>query len=395
MNIHIIGINDRSESFSNEITHLISSCRNFAGGKRHYSIVSGILPQKHSWVNILAPLENLFSSIAEAQEDWVIFASGDPLFFGIGNTLSKKFPQTPIKIYPAFNALQLLAHRFNLPYGKFTTISLTGRPWQEFDKALITGEPRMGILTDRNKTPAVIAKRMLKYNYHNYLMYYGEHLGGDNETVKRLTIEEAANFEGKHPNCIFIEKTNQYIPQKGISEKDFVTLPGRPNMITKLSIRLTTLALMDLHNKTTFWDIGACSGSISVEAKLNYPHLIIHAFEIREESNKIMDYNFRKFQTPGISKSINNFVHIEKEEMERPDCVFLGGHNNQMEGILEEVDRFLLPEGVIGFNSVKEESKERFLNWCKNRIYRIISTNRLMPDEHNPVHILIAQKASN
>ena len=395
MKIHIIGINDRPEAFSDEIMHIISSCRNFAGGKRHYTIVSGMLPRNHDWINIGAPLTNLFSAIAENKEDWVIFASGDPLFFGIGNTIREKFRQATIQIYPAFNALQLLAHRLNLPYGTFRTISLTGRPWHAFDKALITGEPRMGILTDRTKTPASIAHRMLTYNYDNYVMYYGEHLSGDNEKVKKLTLAEAARFEAKIPNCIFIEKTNQYIPQKGISEQNFATLPARPNMITKMPLRLTTLALMELSNKSTFWDIGACTGSMSVEAKLHYPHLKIHAFETREESKEIMEYNFRTFQTPGISLYINNFLHIGKEELENPDCVFLGGYNTQMEAILEEVDTFLLPEGIIGFNSVKAESKERFLNWCKKQEYNILHTNTLTADTHNPVHILIAKKASH
>lgn len=64
-----------------------------------------------------------------------------------------------------------------MPYDDMRTVSLTGRPWNEFDRALIERAPKIGILTDREHTPATIAARMLEYGYDRYTMYVGEHLG--------------------------------------------------------------------------------------------------------------------------------------------------------------------------------------------------------------------------
>ena len=68
-----------------------------------------------------------------------------------------------------------------------------------------------------------------------------------------------------------------------------------------MPVRLLTLSMLDLHNRHSFWDIGFCTGSVSVEAKLQFPHLHITAFEVREEGRELLEKNSRKFGTPGIT----------------------------------------------------------------------------------------------
>ena len=73
-------------------------------------------------------------------------------------------------------------------------VSLTGRPWQACDAALISGERMIGILTDRKEhTPQRIAQRMLDYGYDNYRAIFGEHLGKrERQQLSRLSIAEMA-----------------------------------------------------------------------------------------------------------------------------------------------------------------------------------------------------------
>ena len=79
-----------------------------------------------------------------------------------------------------------------MPYDDMRTVSLTGRPWQELDKALIERAHKIGVLTDREHTPATIAARMLEYGYNSYTMYVGEHLGNpERERIRRMSLEEA------------------------------------------------------------------------------------------------------------------------------------------------------------------------------------------------------------
>lgn len=392
MKITIIGIYDRKPDFSPELKDLISATVNFAGGKRHYGLVREWLPAGAEWTPVTVPLGALFKKIRERQGNWVIFASGDPLFFGIGNALKREFPEAELTFFPAFNSLQLLGHRFGINYGEFKTVSLTGRDWHAFDKALLQGEERLGILTDRERTPAAIAARMLEFGYDNYRLFYGECLGGEKERVLELSLGQALTFDFHHPNCFFLEKTDEAVPQKGIPEQAFDILEGRPKMITKMPVRLATLAALELHDKHVFWDIGACTGSISVEVRLHFPQVKVVAFEKRAESQEIILQNARKFQTPGIRFLIGDYLEMKKDDQERPDAVFLGGYDGKMEQILDDVDQWLVPGGMLVFNSVSEESQVRFLDWGKNHDYEIRFRQVLTVDEHNPITILALRK---
>ena len=123
----------------------------FSGGIRHKEIVGPLLPAGAEWISITVPLDRVFSRYEEifarfeetaTDDSIIVFASGDPLFFGFANTIKRKLPGADILLYPAFNSLQTLAHRLVMPYDDMRTVSLTGRPWQEFDRALIERAPQ-------------------------------------------------------------------------------------------------------------------------------------------------------------------------------------------------------------------------------------------------------------
>ena len=85
----------------------------------------------------------------------------------------------------------MLAHRLVMPYHDMRIVSLTGRTWPEFDKALIEGAEKIGVLTDKEHTPSAIAQRMLDYGYTDYIMSVGEHLGNpEKEKVSTLSLSK-------------------------------------------------------------------------------------------------------------------------------------------------------------------------------------------------------------
>jgi precorrin-6Y C5,15-methyltransferase (decarboxylating) len=390
--IVIIGISDTKPDLTEKQKKLLAGCSHFAGGKRHYSFVAPFLPKAHAWTNITVPLSDLLDKIRTVPEQWVIFASGDPWFFGIANTLKRTFPAATIEVFPIKNSLQALGHRLGINYGLYKTISLTGRLWQDLDNSLITGEQYMGVLTDRKKTPAVIAKRLLDYGYAHYRMHYGQHLGGDKERVVSLTLTEALEFDYEHPNCLFLEKQHNVYVKRWIPEDEFALLNNRPNMITKMPVRLATLGSMTLESKRVFWDIGACTGSISIEARLSFPHLQVLAFELYTERLQVMEENCRRFQCPGIQMYNGDYSTIVKEALAQPDAVFLGGYCGKMEQILDDVAKRLPPKGVIAFNSVTANSERRFEAWAQHHRFTIVFKQLIRVASHNPIQIITIRK---
>ena len=211
MRFIVIGITDNPNPwFPPEVMDIIQKGKVFSGGKRHHEIVAPLLPTDSEWIDITVPLDAVFEhyqlSIVNCQLI-IVFASGDPLFFGFANTIKRKMPEAEIVLYPTFNSLQLLAHRLVMPYHDMRIVSLTGRPWPEFDRALIERSAKIGVLTDREHTPATIAQRMLEYGYNQYTMHVGEHLGNPTlEKVTTLTLEEASLRDFIHPNCLILHK---------------------------------------------------------------------------------------------------------------------------------------------------------------------------------------------
>lgn len=388
---HVIGMtDDQSGTFSAEILQLIAREKVFSGGKRHHEIVASLLPEDAVWIDITVPLDKVFSQY-EAYAEIIVFASGDPLFFGFANTLKKRLPDAWMRVYPTFNSLQILAHRLVLPYHDMRTVSLTGRPWQNLDEALIRGDKLIGALTDREKTPSRIAARMLEYGYDNYRMTVGVHLDNKQaEEVHTLPLDEVIGREFGFPNCLILEQTYQRERLFGIPESSFYLLNGREKMITKSPIRLQALSMLDLHQKHTFWDIGFCTGSVSIEAKLQFPHLQIYAFECRPEGETLINLNTRKFGTPGIEYHIGDFMELNLSDLPAPDAVFIGGHGGKLTEMLQKIDRYLLPGGCIVFNSVSENSLHIFREGIEAIDRRIDNEIGITVDSYNPITIIKA-----
>jgi len=361
MKFVVIGITDNPQPFfSPEVAEIIKQGRVFSGGQRHHEIVASLLPVDAQWIDITVPLDKVFEKYYSLFTHHhslpiIVFASGDPLFFGFANTIKRKMPEADIVVYPTFNSLQMLAHRLLMPYHDMRIVSLTGRPWHEFDRALIEKAPKIGVLTDREHTPAVIARRMLDYGYTDYDISIGEHLGNPSlEKVATLTLDEAARCDAARPNCMIIKCTRTMPPcaDFGIPDKDFSLLNGREKMITKMPIRLLTLQALELPKRRVFWDIGFCTGSISIEARLQFPHLQVCNFEIRPECEAIFHDNARRFGTPGIDVHIGDFLETDITSLPRPDAVFIGGHGGHLKEIMAKVLTVLENDGVMVFNSV-------------------------------------------
>jgi len=389
----IIGMSDApSPNFSPEVLKVISSAKFFSGGKRHHTIVEPLLPKESRWVDITVPLENVYKIYRDIDSHIVVFASGDPLFFGFASTLKRVMPEVDMKVYPYFNSLQMLAHSVNLPYSDMHIVSLTGREWKGLDNALIEHREKIGILTDREKTPDAVAKRMLEYGFDFYSMYVGEHLGNPSEQrLSHLSLQEASEKSFRHPNCLILTiKVNPPKRRFGIDESEFNLLNGRSRMITKMPIRLLTLQKLDLYNRRTFWDVGFCTGSVSIEARLMFPHLDIFSFEIREEGRELMESNSRKFSAPGINYTIGDFLTLDLNE--KTDAAFIGGHGGKLKEIMERVYGYLTEGGCIVFNSVTMESKETFIEAVNSLGMSLKEPTHIELDNNNPIEILKAVK---
>jgi len=389
----VIGITDMPHpNLNREAIKHIAESRYFSGGLRHKELIKAYLPEGADWINITVPLVDVFDQYRQIEETIVVIASGDPLFYGIGNTIKREFPDAELIVYPAHNSLQLLAHHYQLEYGKMHIATLTGRDWPEIDLPLIRGEQMIGVLTDRQRTPNTIAQYLFDYGFDNYNCYLGEKLGGPNQKCQKLSIEELLEVDFVHPNCMILVQKEPIIRQFGIPDEAFKTLDGRPKMMTKSLIRLASLSSLQLDSASVLWDVGYCTGSVSIEAKQAFPKLKVISFEKRTESDAIIRNNMKTFHVPGIDIHNGDFFEQDLDALPTPDRIFIGGHGGRLQEMMEKLHFRLKANGCIVFNAVSDETIATFKESAIELGMKLEKSSRIQLDDFNPIEILKATK---
>ena len=391
IDFYLIGIsNHSSQQMKDEVLTLINKATIFSGGKRHYKLVKSYLPVHHVWIEISGKMQDLIEQYNAYNDTILVFTSGDPFFYGFGNTLQRFLPDAKLHAIPYFNSLQLLCHKTQTNYNTLKTVSIHGRDWSALDQALIQRYDLIGVLTDNKKTPKEIAKRMLQYGFDNYSIIIGESLDGDEEHIAQLDLVTCTHKSHDQLNCVLLKQIAPKNKFFGIPDAFFIPLRNRANMITKMPIRLGTISALELQNKSVFWDIGSCTGSVAIEAKQHFPHLKIIAFEKREECGDIIQQNTERFSTPGIDIIIDDFFNLNLKEFPIPDVIFIGGHGGRLQELIHLTHQ-LNPRVRIVTNAVKESSTQIFKEELTKLNYTIITSN-IQVNEHNKISIHSAEQ---
>jgi precorrin-6Y C5,15-methyltransferase (decarboxylating) len=376
-----------------EVRQLVAGHAVFSGGRRHYELVKSLLPSPHTWLTIGGDMPALFAEYRAADAPILVFASGDPLFFGIVRTIQTHDADATLAIYPSFNSVQRLCAKIGQPYEQVRNTSVHGRSWQPLDEALLRYEPLIAVLTDGVRTPAAIAQRLLHYSFTYYEMVVGEDLDGPHERLSTHILAEAAQAEFLPLNCVLLRQTTAPARSWGLDDAAFVGLPGRPGMITKKAVRLLSLAQLGLAGKNVFWDVGFCTGSVAIEARRLFPQLAVVAFEQRPECATILESNARQLSAPGITAVMGDFFAQNLAALPAPDAVFVGGHGGRLPELLARLDALLPSGGTVVLNAVLPASHDQFLAQAHALGWQLSAPpQRVQLDQYNPIWVLTAHK---
>lgn len=137
--------------------------------------------------------------------------------------------------------------------------------------------------------------------------------------------------------------------------------------MTKSEVRTVSLSKLELYEDCEFWDIGAGTGSVSVEAAVSCPGIHVCAFEYKEEAVELIRANCEKARTEAVTivpgKAPETFAQVS---VHRPDRAFIGGTTGQMREILDELFR-LNPDIRIVINLIALESLTVLMSYLKER----------------------------
>lgn len=185
----------------------------------------------------------------------------------------------------------------------------------------------------------------------------------------------------------------------GIPDEEFHREPGVP--MTKNEIRILSLARLQLFPGAVLYDIGAGSGSISIEAGRSMPEVRVYAIEREARAVELIRKNSAKF---GVELQLIEGVAPQALELlPAADRIFIGGSGGHLEGIIQAGDRQLLPGGRMVVNSVSLFNGPRAFQLMEQLGYQVeafqvnIAFSRkkggvLLWEARNPVTIISGQK---
>lgn len=352
--VTVIGLGLSPKDLTAEHLSLIEGADVLVGGKRHLAYFPDVRAEKKAITrNIPEVIE--FIRDRMAREKVVVLASGDPLFYGIGSLIITAFGAARVRILPNITAIGAAFSAIGMAWSDARLISLHGRRDEAALLAALAGHDKIGLLTDTVHTPAWLADFMIARGFGDFDMCVLEKLGADDETAAWYPLDEAAGKDFRSPNVVILHRTRPERPEPplpvypGMPEAAFVHESG---LITKAEVRAVTLSKLRLSAPDlVMWDLGAGSGSVSVEAGLYIRTGRIVAVEQHPRRIAQIRANRDRF---GINRM--EIVHLVMPEgldrLPAPDRVFIGGGGKNLGRIIEAAAGRLRPGGVMVANTV-------------------------------------------
>jgi precorrin-6Y C5,15-methyltransferase (decarboxylating) len=295
-----------------------------------------------------------------------LLASGDPMFFGIGRRAVEEFGKDSVEIIPDLSSVQRAFSLIKEPWDDALLISLHGGPdpnrrrkpeYGLDDIPLILDKrSKIAILTDGINNPSVIAARLVSRD--DIRIYVCEKLGYPEERVAEGSPREIAAQTFADPNVVII-KTGAEVLKKdncadirlGLGEDEIAHSRG---LITKDEVRAAAIHKLRLPSEGVLWDIGAGSGSISIEASRLCPELRIFAIEKNQEQINNIKSNINKFAASKINL-IEGIAPDVLAALPSPERVFIGGSGGRISEIIESLSA-RIQSGIVVINAATIET---------------------------------------
>jgi precorrin-6B C5,15-methyltransferase / cobalt-precorrin-6B C5,C15-methyltransferase len=316
------------------------------GSKRQLDLLDDtVAAPRREWPSPMLPaLQRLLDDHAD---DVHVVASGDPLMHGIGGTLIRLFGPDRVTVLPHVSAVTLACARMGWNVHDTEVISLvTAQP----RTAVRRGGQAIVLSSDRS-TPKALAVLLNAYGRGDSQVSLLEQLGGPDERRRDGTAREWADdapLEVDDLNVVAV----RYLPDErtsSLSDHAFV----HDGQITKQGIRAVTLAALAPRPGQRLWDIGAGSGSISVEWCRSWRSCTAVAFERDERRRLNVGFNAAAF---GVSIDVRGEAPDAFAVAEAPSAIFIGGGLTKP-GLLDACLDNLPANGRLVANAVTVESE--------------------------------------
>lgn len=265
-------------------------------------------------------------------ENAVLVYSGDTGFYSGASSMMEKLEALGVRarVLPGLSSIQLLAAALGRPWQGWNLVSAHGRTCDPVAECM-QGRPTF-FLTGGSEDPATLCAQLAAEGFGDVQGVVGQCLGTPEEKLFRGSVKELAAGRFNSLSVLLVEAA-EVLPRRAPGLPDEAFERGDVPM-TKQEVRAAVLAKLAVRPGDILWDVGAGTGSVSVELALAAPRGRVYAVECRPEGCALIKANREKFRTRNLVL-VEGLAPDALSDLPAPDAVFIGGSKGSLAAIVD------------------------------------------------------------
>ena len=280
----------------------------------------------------------------------VVAMSGDTGFYSGTKTLLPHISDLSPVILPGISSMQTLAAKTGVSWDDAVLISAHGRRCNYVLK--VRNHKKVIALAGGENGAQRLIRDLCEYGLSDVFVTVAENLSYENEKITRAKAGELCDTSFDSLAILLIENPNPVsISSHGRADDDFIRTEVP---MTKQEVRSVTLSKLMLSSSDVCWDVGAGTGSVSIEMAECCEDGEVFAIEQKEDACRLIEENKRHLGVPNVTVIFGKAPQA-LEDLPAPDRVFIGGSS----GNLKEIVSLALsknPAARIVLNTVTVET---------------------------------------
>lgn len=266
---------------------------------------------------------------------FAVVLSGDVGFYSGAKKLLPLLQDCKTELIPGLNSLTVLCSRLGVSYEDAVTVSLHGR--DVGIAGLVAKEPKVFVLVGGENGMGKLCRRLTEFGLGQVTVSVGEQLGYPEEKITVGTAWELAEKSFHSLSAALITHEVSATVTHGLADEVFQRgghSDGSPVPMTKRDIRSAALSRLELNRDSVCWDIGAGTGSVSIEMAKQCDFGRVYAVEKKEAALALLEENCRRHHTDNVT-IVPGTAPAACADLPAPTHVFIGGSSGGIREIVE------------------------------------------------------------
>lgn len=355
--IHVIGMgSDGLVGLTTAERDILTDCDVLFGSENLVRLLDSLKGEKKIIGSDFKELIELLLKVAPGRKA-ALLVNGDPLFYGVVRYLSEKIGKDCFDVHPHVSSMQMAFARVKESWDDAYLTNLQNQSLEKVVNIIRVSET-VGLFTSPTENPKVVARHLLDRGIDYFRAFVCENLGGKDERVTHGELAEIVEMDFDPLNVMILRRkpgrpdlpaTAKTPRVFGNPDDVFAQTKPKTGLLTRSETRAIALSRLAIKPSSVVWDIGAGSGSVSIEAAQLCFSGMVYAIEQDTADFHLILANAENLGVRNL-KAVHGVAPDVVVGLPRPDAVFVGGIGKEVIGLLECVFEALLPGGRIAIN---------------------------------------------